>query len=126
MNLQLCVSSLGKAIYCFNMTMCAQSSFIKKCFFSSLLWKYLTDLHRSLNSTPSSTFGMNWNTNCEPDLIIQHQGWTSLMLLWLKISAARFQKRKGKESLKPEEWRLLQQQINAHGFEMKCSTITWE
>ena len=43
----------------------------------------LTGLHRALTSTPSNTFGMNWNTECKPDLIAQHQCPTSLMLLWL-------------------------------------------
>lgn len=27
----------------------------------------------SLHKTPSNTFGMKWNANCVPDLIIQHQ-----------------------------------------------------
>ena len=34
-----------------------------------LVWKNLTGLHRGLTSTPSNTFGMNWNTDCEPGLI---------------------------------------------------------
>jgi hypothetical protein len=29
----------------------------------------LTDLHRALTSTPSNTFGINWNADCEPGLI---------------------------------------------------------
>jgi hypothetical protein len=50
------------------------------------MWKNLTGLHRALTSTPSITFGMNWNSNCEPGLITQHQCPTSLMLLWLNGS----------------------------------------
>lgn len=34
----------------------------------------------------SDTFGMNWTTHSEPDMISQHQYWTSLMLLWLNGS----------------------------------------
>jgi hypothetical protein len=36
--------------------------------------------------SPSNTFGMNWNADCEPGLIAQHQCPNSLMLLWLKGS----------------------------------------
>ena len=53
---------------------------------SRSVWKNLTGLHRALTSTPSDTFGMNWNADCEPDLIAQHQCSTSLMLLWLNGS----------------------------------------
>ena len=49
-------------------------------------WKNMTGLHRALTSTPMNTFGMNWNANCEPGLIAQHQWPTSLMLLWLNGS----------------------------------------
>jgi hypothetical protein len=37
------------------------------------VWKNLTGLHRALTSTLSNTFGMNWNTDCKPGLISQHQ-----------------------------------------------------
>lgn len=47
---------------------CAQSQLPKEIAFPSLLWK---------NLTTSNTFGINWNTDCEPDLIAQHQCWTS-------------------------------------------------
>ncbi|KAK6304388.1 hypothetical protein J4Q44_G00249740 [Coregonus suidteri] len=46
----------------------------------------LDGLHRALTSTPSNTFGINWNADYEPGLITQHQCPTSLMLLssqWL-------------------------------------------
>ncbi|CDQ61471.1 unnamed protein product [Oncorhynchus mykiss] len=46
---------------------------------SKSVWKNLT----ALTSTPLNTFGMSWNTNCEPDLIAQHHCLTSVMLLWL-------------------------------------------
>ena len=57
------------------------------------MWKNLTGLHIALTSTPSITFGMNWNTDCEPGLIAQHQYPTSLMLLaeWKQVPAAMFQ-----------------------------------
>jgi hypothetical protein len=38
------------------------------------------------NATPSNTFGINWNADCEPGLIAQHQCPTSLILLWLNGS----------------------------------------
>ena len=37
----------------------------------------------ALTSTSFNTFGMKWNTDCQLDLITQHQCWTSLMFLWL-------------------------------------------
>ncbi len=40
------------------------------------VWCRRTGLLRALTSTPSNTFGMNWNTNCKPDPITQHQCWT--------------------------------------------------
>lgn len=48
----------------------------------------------------------------EPELLTQHRCWTSLMLL------------NGSRSLWkvfPEEWKLLQQQVNYHGFGMRCN-----
>ncbi len=79
------------------------------------------DLHRALTSTPSNTLGMNWNANCEPGLITQHQCWISLMLLWLNGSQSL--QPGSKIWWKPEEWRLLQQQINV--FAVTCSAITY-
>ena len=76
--------------------------------------------------TPSNTFGMNWNADCEPDLITQRQCPTSLMLLWLNGSKSPQQCSNIKWKTFPEEWRLLQQQrgnqlhINAHDFGMRC------
>ena len=58
---------------------------IQKCL-SRLVWKNLTGLQRALTSTPLNTFRMNWNGDCEPGLIVQHQCPTSLMLLWLNGS----------------------------------------
>ena len=37
----------------------------------------------STDLNPIDTFGMNWNADCEPGLITQHQSPTSLKLLWL-------------------------------------------
>lgn len=61
----------------------------------------------ALTSTPPDTFGTNEHNDCEPDLNIQCQRWTSLMLLWIngikslqpssklwwKIGAAQFIKK---------------------------------
>lgn len=60
---------------------------------------------------------MNWNVDCEPDLINQHQCWTSLML-WCQVQHLV-------ESLNPAEPRLLQRQINDQDLRMRCSTITY-
>ena len=51
------------------------------------------DWHRALTSTPSNTFGVNWNADCEPSLIAQHQCLTSLMLVaeWKQVPSAMFQ-----------------------------------
>lgn len=40
-----------------------------------------------------------------------------------QIQAAKF--RDLVKSLKPEDWQLLEQQINAHGFGRTCSTVTY-
>lgn len=42
------------------------------------------DLHRTMTSTPSNTFGMSWNTECAPDFLTWHDLPTLLMCLWLK------------------------------------------
>jgi hypothetical protein len=47
-------------------------------------------VHRALTSTPSNTFGMSWNTHCEPGVINQHPCLTSLME-WKQVPAGRFQ-----------------------------------
>lgn len=51
---------------------------------------------------------------------------TSLKLLWPKgrKSQQPGSKYKKKKNTSPEKWRLFQQHINAHGFEVQCSTIT--
>ncbi len=54
-------------------------------------------------------------TDCELDAPI---------LLWLNVIEFLRQVQHLVESLKPEEWRLLEQHINAHGFGMTHSTIT--
>ena len=76
--------TLGKALSCFSIAMppCTKRGLYRNCS-SRSVWKNLTGLHRTLTSTPSSSFGMNWNANCEPGLIAQHHCLTSLMLLWL-------------------------------------------
>jgi hypothetical protein len=48
------------------------SNFVAEMVLSRSVWKNLTGLHRALTSTPSNTFGINWNTDCEPGLIAQH------------------------------------------------------
>ena len=59
---------------------------IQKCCVAIGVEELETGMHRALTSTPSNTFGMNWNADCEPSLIVQHQCLISLMLLWLNGS----------------------------------------
>ena len=51
------------------------------------------EVHKALISTPTNTFGMNWNADYKPGLIAQHQGPTSLMLVaeWKEVPVAIFQ-----------------------------------
>ena len=106
---QLCNNHLGKAVSCYSMTMppCTKRGPYRNGL-SRSMWKNLTGLHRALTSTPSNTFGspihrhkcvksnggMNWNGDCEPGLIVQHQCTTSLMLVaeWKQEPAAMFQR----------------------------------
>ena len=46
----------------------------------------LDSLHRALTSTPSNTFDINWNADCEPGLIAQISALPPLVLLWLNGS----------------------------------------
>ena len=46
--------------------------------------KKLQCLHRALTSTPSNTFGMNWNTDCKLGLLVQHQCLASVHACWTK------------------------------------------
>lgn len=48
-----------------------------------LVWKKLCGHNRALTKSPLNLFGMNWNANCMPDLLTQHNSLTLLMLLWL-------------------------------------------
>ena len=90
----LCDISLGKTLSCFSMTrsLCTKRGPYRNGL-SRLVCQNLTCLHRVLTATPSNTFGMNWNADCEPGLIIQHQCSTSLMLMaeWKQVPAAMFQ-----------------------------------
>ena len=98
---QLCGNSLGKALSCFSMTMppCTRRGPYRNDLLRSV-WKNSTGLHRALTSTPSNTFGMNWNTDCEPHLMAQYQCPTSLMHLWLNGSKSPQQCSSGKPSQK--------------------------
>ena len=95
---------------------------------SRSVWKNLTGLHRALISTPSNTFGMNWNTDCKPGLIAQHQCLTSRMLMaeWKQVPAAMFQHLV--ESLPRRVEAVIAAQgrdqlhINAHEFGKRCSS----
>lgn len=65
-----------------------------------------------LLSTLSYLFGMNWNTDYERDLIIQHQSLTSIMFLWLNRSKFLQPGSTTRWKTFPEEWKVLQLQIN--------------
>lgn len=58
--------------------------FIKKWFSGFSMGKLNCPcLLKTLTSSPSNTFGTDWSDDCEPGLIIPHQCWTLLTLLWL-------------------------------------------
>ena len=90
---------------------------------------------QSPDLNPTNTFGMNWNADCELDIIAQHLCPTSQMLLWLNGSKSLQQCSNIEWKAFPEEWRLFSQQrgdhinaqssklyINAHDFGMRCWT----
>ncbi|KAK6322616.1 hypothetical protein J4Q44_G00074080 [Coregonus suidteri] len=62
---QLCGNSLGEGPSCFSIT--KRGPYRNG--LSRSVWKNLTGLHSALTSTPSNTFGMNWNADCELGLI---------------------------------------------------------
>lgn len=65
-------------------------------------------------SSMTTWFCLDWHTQ-SPDFNTTQRLWNELEhRLWVQS------KNLGK-SLKPEEWRLLLQQINVHGFEVRCS-----
>ena len=85
---------MGKALSCF-MTMppCTKQGPYRNGL-SRSVWKNFTGLHRALTSIPFNTFGMNWNANCEPGLIAQHQYpdlTNALVTEWKQVPAAVFQ-----------------------------------
>jgi hypothetical protein len=97
-----------KDLSCFSMTMfpCPKRSPYRNSL-SRSAWMNLTGLQRALTSTPSNTYGMNWNADFEPSLITQHQCPTSLMLLWLNESKSPQQCSNILWKAFPEEWKLL-------------------
>ena len=101
----LCASNLatvwGKTLSCFSMSPCTKQGPYRNGL-SRSVWKNWTGLHRALTS-----FGMNWNTDCEPGLVAQHQCPTSRMLFWLNGSKSLHQCSNISWKAFPEEWRLL-------------------
>ncbi len=80
---QLCGNSLWKA---FSISAWLWPSAQSKIHgWMSLVWKNLSCSHRVLTSTPSNTFGMNWNKDCTSGLLIQHQCLNSQMLYWMNV-----------------------------------------
>ena len=61
---------------------------IQKWFVKMEVWKNFTGLHKALTSTPSNTFGMNWNSDYEPG---QTDLTNALVTEWVQVSAAMFQ-----------------------------------
>ncbi len=69
-SLQLPVQYINVALHLCSSLCLSRSCFIVKmpsCTKQHHTW--LTGLHRALTSTPSNIFGMNWNADCESDLI---------------------------------------------------------
>jgi hypothetical protein len=50
------------------------------------VWRNLTGLHRAMTSTPLNTFGMNWNTDCEPGQLAQHSRCHKCSCGWMEAS----------------------------------------
>jgi hypothetical protein len=103
--------ALGKDLSCFSITMppCTKRGPYRN-----------GGLHRALTSTPSNTFGMNWNTDCEPCLIHQHQCPTSPMLFksnqTLFVTCAKYKYRLYREMLtyKPLTNRAVQEELRKY------------
>lgn len=74
-----------------------------------------TDPWHQKHPTP---LGMNWNTDCELDLVARHQYRIALMHLRLNGSKLLLSGYKGF----PQESRLFQQLIEGHGFGITCVT----
>jgi hypothetical protein len=72
----------GSFLFQYDNALCTKRSPYKNGL-SRSVWKNLTGLHRDQTSTPSNTFAINWNADCEPGLIPEHQCLTSVVLLWL-------------------------------------------
>lgn len=83
---QPCHSSLLKALLCSGMPepLCKKASLIKTRF-EQFDVKDSSGLQIVLTSTLLNTLEMNWNTNYEPDLLIQHQYLISQMICWLNV-----------------------------------------
>jgi hypothetical protein len=63
----------------------------KKCMLR-IVWNNLTGLLRALTSTPSNTFGMNWNTDCELNLPTSVPNLTNAFVTeWNQVSSAMIQ-----------------------------------
>ena len=116
---QLCGNSLGNALSCFSMTMptCIKRVPYRNGLLRSV-WKNLTGLRRTLTSTPSNTFRMNWNADCGSNRPTRvHDLTNALAAEWKQCANIQWKDF-------PEEWRLFQQQRwdQLHNFEMRCST----
>ncbi len=119
---QLCGNSLCLALSCFNTTiLLCTKPFHKERVFP--VWCGRTWL-AAQSLGPSNTFEINWNANCEPELITHHQCWASLMLL--RLNGSRTLTRScGKSSQKggccySSRLMLLVLKWNVHVFGMEC------
>ncbi len=88
----------------------------------SLVWKNSTGPHKALTLTPSNTFGMNWNGDCEPGFLVQ-QCLTSQMHYWM--NAQKFQQKHLVESLPKRVEAVIaakgdQLYVNVCVFRMQC------
>lgn len=84
----ICGNSLGNTPSCFDVTVspCTKWGSIKKWISQSGVEQLDWPARSPDIKTPSKTLGMNCNADCEPDLLTQHQRWTSLTLLRLNGS----------------------------------------
>lgn len=72
-------SFLRKTVLCSSMTVTHKLIHV----LTRLVWRNTRGFNRALTSTLLNTYGMTWNIDCKPGLLLQHQYLSLQMLLWL-------------------------------------------
>ncbi len=119
---QLCGNSLGKAVsipawLCFSAQSKVHNDMVN---WMSLTWKNLTGPDRTLTSTPSNTFGMNWNGDCEPGFLVQHHCSIRWMGKKIQLKNSKILWKAFPEKLKLISAKGDELHINVYVFRMQC------